>query len=153
MTFSASRPRVLVVEDEADVNRLVCALFEAEGLPCDTAHDGAEAIDFLSRSTYEALILDLQLPKLSGYNVLQFLRSGGSLSRLLVVVISGRPDDFHRRVDPSQVAAVVRKPFDVRKLAHGIRMALEARSAGTTPGPLELPPELDFESQQAGPGD
>lgn len=66
--------RILVAEDEKDMNRLITRTLEKEGYGVDSCYDGQEALDYLESAEYDGAILDIMMPKLDGHQVLKRLR-------------------------------------------------------------------------------
>jgi two-component system, OmpR family, response regulator len=122
------RVRVLVVEDEARLSKqLVSALGEA-GYAVDAAADGAQA-DFLARTErYDAVVLDLGLPRVDGLTVLRGWRDAGLLLPVLVLTARG---SWHEKVQGIDVGAddYVSKPFRMEEILARLR-ALIRRSSG-----------------------
>ena len=77
--------RILVVEDEQDLNRILAKTLTAEGYSVDTCFDGVEALDYLEGGNYDALILDIMMPKVDGLEVLRRLRERGNAIPALMV--------------------------------------------------------------------
>ena len=75
--------RILVAEDEQDLNMLICKKLRSQNYSVDSCRDGQEAIDALSVAEYDALILDIMMPKADGYAVLRTLRSKGDMTPVL----------------------------------------------------------------------
>jgi CheY-like chemotaxis protein len=102
--------RVLVIEDDAATRRLIATLLQRHDFIVDTAVDGLQAIDMLARNDYDAILLDLMMPRVDGYGVLGYLR-GTDIERLRsVIVLTSLTDD---NVFPEPVWTVLTKPFDV----------------------------------------
>lgn len=80
---------VLVVDDDRDFAKLLQRLLAREGLLVETAGDGEEALEKIGRRPYQLVVLDKNMPKRSGLEVLQELRSQRALSHVPVIVISG----------------------------------------------------------------
>jgi response regulator RpfG family c-di-GMP phosphodiesterase len=82
-------PRILVVDDEAPV-RLVCKTFLShEGFECHEARDGAEAVQLLGGRTFDVVLLDVDMPKLSGTQALRRLREQPPCNHLKIIMMSG----------------------------------------------------------------
>lgn len=111
-----SSGRVLIVEDDPGIQQVLSEILKKEGIPFDVAEDGQEAITLLGDGTYSVLLLDLMLPKLSGYNILQFIRNQGKGDRPAIFVVTANADEFMRRVDPTVVDGIIRKPFEVEEV-------------------------------------
>lgn len=63
--------RLLVAEDERDLNEIILQKLKSEGYSVDACYDGAEAMDILSYTEYDAVLLDIMMPKADGYQVLE----------------------------------------------------------------------------------
>jgi two-component system OmpR family response regulator len=137
--------RVLVVEDEARLSRQLAETIDAAGYAVDTAADGADA-DFLARTEhYDAVILDLGLPRMDGLTALRGWREAGITVPVLILTARG---SWHEKVQGIDVGAddYVSKPFQMEELLARLR-ALIRRSAGQASpalqcGPLVLDPRI-----------
>lgn len=87
-----ARPLVLIVDDEVGLLRLFSNLVER--LDCETvqAIDGATAMDVLDQLTPDLLILDLAMPEVSGFDVLQYVRSIPRLDSMKIMILTARPN-------------------------------------------------------------
>lgn len=122
-----TQPRhVLVVDDDAEVRGLLSSAFRQEGLNVDLAGDGREAIDLLSASQYAVLVLDLVMPDVDGFAVLDHLRTREGAAPV-VIVISGAEEQIVGRLDPRLVHGIVRKPFDTVELVSIVVACAEIR--------------------------
>jgi CheY-like chemotaxis protein len=84
------RKRLLVIEDNAAERLSITALLEHDDIEIVTAGNGAEGLDLLNEQRFDCAVLDLRLPDMSGFEVLEALRGDGSLSDLPVIVFTGR---------------------------------------------------------------
>ena len=75
--------RILVVEDEKNMNRLISEAMTDEKYSVDSCFDGAEALDYAMAADYDVIILDVNLPKMDGFTVVERLREGGCASPVL----------------------------------------------------------------------
>jgi two-component system phosphate regulon response regulator PhoB len=107
---------VLVVEDDAAIRRLLAVTFKHEGLNVTTARDGIEAIDALKKQRFRVLILDLMMPRMSGWEVIEWLKEARAQKPQSVIVVSATNRDVIRELEPEVVNAIVFKPFDVNEL-------------------------------------
>ena len=71
------KARVLVVDDEPAIRALVTKIVERAGFPVDSARDGADALDKLQAQEYAVLVVDLMMPNLDGYGLIQRLKERG----------------------------------------------------------------------------
>ena len=103
--------RVLVVDDDEAIRTLVFTILRRGGMPVDTAKDGQEAIQKLGECRYAVLLLDLMMPVVSGWEVLEHLETIEAARRPIVIVLTAGSE--LRKFNPDLVTASIRKPFDV----------------------------------------
>ena len=124
--------RVLVVEDEARISRQLAASLGEAGYAVDCAADGARA-DFLARTeTYDAILLDLGLPKVDGLTVLRRWREAGLDVPVLVLTARG---SWHEKVQGIDSGAddYVSKPFRIEEVLARLRALIRRASRQVTP--------------------
>lgn len=85
--------RILLAEDERSLSRAVAALLEKNHYSVDTVYDGEEALTYLETGNYDALILDIMMPKLDGLDVLRRLRQQGSSIPILILTAKSEVED------------------------------------------------------------
>lgn len=110
--------RALIVEDDPAIRRLVEKLLSRRHIEIDTAHDGREAVDKLKAGTYSVLILDLMVPELNGFEVIEFLKRENM--NIPVAVVSAVSQQALTRLDLDVVKLVISKPFDVDEFTKGV---------------------------------
>ena len=87
--------RILLAEDERSLSRAVTALLERNHYAVDAVYDGAEALDYLEGGNYDALTLDIMMPKMDGFALTQAIRDGGSMMPILMLTAKALPEDKH----------------------------------------------------------
>jgi len=127
--------RILVVEDEPDLLRGLAQALREEGYAVDTAPDGEEGLYKAQSWEYDALVLDIMLPKLDGWEVLERLRQTKK-TPVLMLTARDQSRDRVRGLDTGADDYVV-KPFDLPELFARLR-ALIRRSAGETQNSIKL---------------
>ena len=75
--------RILVVEDERDLNRIICKRLAAGGYSTDACYDGLEALDYLESTDYDAAIFDVMMPRMDGFTAVRRLRERGDATPVL----------------------------------------------------------------------
>ncbi|HEX8409887.1 MAG TPA: response regulator [Thermoanaerobaculia bacterium] len=110
--------RALIVEDDPAIRRLVEKLLSRRHIEIDTAHDGREAVNKLTAGTYSVLILDLMVPELNGFEVIDFLKRENM--NIPVAVVSAVSQQALTRLDLDIVKLVISKPFDVDEFTKGV---------------------------------
>ncbi|HEX2060510.1 MAG TPA: response regulator [Thermoanaerobaculia bacterium] len=116
--------RVLVADDDFSIRQLVCTIVRREGLEVDCAADGAEAIEKLREHDYAVILLDLMMPRVDGFGVIEHLRQHMPERKPVVLVITAYADQKFKEVDPMIVAGVIRKPFEVADLGNLVRLCV-----------------------------
>lgn len=112
---------MLIVEDEIISRTMLQMAFTEEGFSCDTARDGREALQFLEKSpVYDVIVLDLQMPEMSGHELIQELKSLG-YSGMVVVHTSVVDPSVTRELIQLGVSDIVFKPIDYRAFASKVR--------------------------------
>jgi len=122
------RPSVLVVDDEVSLRELLVRVAELEGAACDQAADGADAIAILEKRTYDVLVMDMQMPGVSGMDILDHVSEMPVDSRPTVIVATGRVSDMEEVA--SKVHHVLRKPFGIEEFQEAFRSALSSHPDG-----------------------
>jgi len=120
--------RLLVVEDDKDLNRQIVTALENAGYAVDKAFDGEEGLYLGETEPYDAVILDLGLPKVDGVAVLQGWRRAGKTMPVLILTARDRWSDKVSGFDAGADDYVV-KPFHIEELLARVR-ALLRRAAG-----------------------
>lgn len=125
------RPRVLIVDDDAPIRALLVAVLDRNGVASTVATDGAHALHLLAGVRFDAIILDLMMPKVDGFEVLDRLDAmdPGCAQRTVVVVSAAAQQDL-RRLERERVFRVIRKPFELGELTAALRSCLEGRAGG-----------------------
>jgi two-component system OmpR family response regulator len=126
--------KVLIVEDELKMAGLIRRGLRADGIPADVALKGEDALWMASASRYDAIVLDVMLPGIDGFEVCRRLRADGVWVPVLMLTARDDVDDRVRGLDDGADDYVV-KPFSFAELSARLR-ALARR------GPVERPPVL-----------
>jgi CheY-like chemotaxis protein len=124
---------VLVVDDEPAIRALVAKIVQRAGLPVDSARDGAEAIEMLESSSYAVLVVDLMMPNVDGYGLIDWVKQRGG-PRPAIIVVSAGDTAALRRLDPTMVHSILRKPFDIDVLGDLITAAAAMVAAESAAG-------------------
>lgn len=120
--------KILVVEDDREINSMLCEMLDENGYAAEGAFTGMEGLSRLRSGSYDLLILDLMLPYKSGDAVLQELRS---FSSLLAIVISAK-DTVQNKLDLFRLGAddYLTKPFDLDEVL--VRVEAVLRRCGSS---------------------
>lgn len=112
--------RLLLAEDERDLNRIITKKLTSAGYSVDSFFDGEEAIQVLSYTEYDALILDIMMPKADGYAVLRAVRDAGKTTPVLFLTARDAVADRVKGLDSGANDYLV-KPFSFDELLARIR--------------------------------
>ncbi|MDQ3282045.1 MAG: response regulator [Acidobacteriota bacterium] len=114
----AVQHRALIVEDDPAIRRLVEKLLTRSNILIDTAPDGRTALDKLRSQSYSVLVLDLMVPELNGFEIIDFIKS--ERLRLPVAVVSAVSQQALTKLDLDVVKLVISKPFDVDEFTKAV---------------------------------
>lgn len=113
--------RILVVEDEKDMNRILVKGLEAEGYCVDSCYEGECAYDYLCMEEYDGAILDVMIPKMDGFTVLKKIRERGIYTPVLFLTAKSDVNDIVKGLDYGADDYMV-KPFEFKELLARVRM-------------------------------
>ena len=119
--------RILVVEDSKDLNLLIVKTLKKAGYSVDGCYDGEEAKLHLLGAEYDAILLDIMMPKLNGYDLLEQLREQGNDTPVLFLTAKDAISDRVKGLDLGADDYLV-KPFDFEELLARIRVMTRKRS-------------------------
>ena len=113
--------RILVVEDEKHLNRIISEAVEDEGYSVDSCYNGLEALEYLACADYDVIILDIMMPKMNGLEVVRRLRSEGNNTPVLFLTARDAVAD---RVEGLESGGdyYLTKPFDFQELMAVVRV-------------------------------
>lgn len=124
MSGNVQRPRVLVADDDQSIRQLLCTIVRRERFEVDCVADGAEAISKLRENEYAVILLDLMMPRVSGFEVIDYLKEHRPAVKPVILVITAYSDQRFKEVDASIVAGVLRKPFEIADLGGIVRLCI-----------------------------
>lgn len=129
--------RILVVEDEEALARMVCEALRRQGYECETAFDGDSALDMAEALRPDLIVLDVMLPRLDGFEVTRRLRASRETSEIPIILLTARREEEDVLAGFAAGANdYVRKPFSVAELTARVRALLER--GGTRPSQREI---------------
>lgn len=112
------RYRALIVEDDPAIRKLVEKLLSRKQIDIEIAPDGRTAIEKLRVGTFSVLVLDLMVPEVNGFEVIDFLKREGL--KIPVAVVSAVSQQALTQLDLDIVKLVISKPFDVDEFTKAI---------------------------------
>lgn len=129
--------RILLAEDERSLSRAVSALLEKNNYSVDAVYDGEEALAFLDSGNYDALILDIMMPKLDGLEVLRRLRQQGDPIPVLMLTAKSEVEDKVTGLDTG-ANDYLTKPFSTAELMARIRAMTRSQTGNQVTSRLTL---------------
>ncbi len=130
--YGGSTPmKILVVEDEKDLNLLIIKMLKKAGYSADGCCDGREALDYLAGSDYDAILLDVMMPNMNGYELLKKLRDRGDDISILMLTAKDAVEDRVKGLDLGADDYLI-KPFSVDELLARIRAMTRKRNGNKT---------------------
>ena len=128
--------RLLLAEDEKDLSRALTAVLIHSGYEVDAAYNGAEALEYAEKNTYDAMIFDIMMPVMNGTEALERIRQRGDVTPVLLLTAKAEVNDRIAGLD-SGADDYLTKPFAMGELLARIR-SLTRRAEGYTPHILEF---------------
>lgn len=118
--------KILLAEDEVDLNNVVTRYLKKNGYSVDSVLDGEEALDYLEYGEYDLVILDIMMPKVDGFEVIKKLRNKGNHTSVLMLTARDSADDKVKGLDLGADDYIV-KPFDFNELMARIRAVVRRK--------------------------
>ena len=129
--------RILFAEDERSLSRAVTALLEKNNYSVDPVYDGEEALAYLDAGNYDAVILDIMMPRLDGLEVLRRLRQWGNPIPVLLLTAKSEVEDKVTGLDAG-ANDYLTKPFSTAELLARIRAMTRSQTGGQVTSRLTL---------------
>lgn len=125
--MTSDHRRVLVVDDDPEVRRILTASMRQKSLTIDEAEDGTQAIALLREHSYSVIVLDLLMPQVNGFAVLDAIDENGA-NAPVVLVVSGASRDVLDALDARRIHGVIRKPFMPQEVADVVAACADVRT-------------------------
>lgn len=122
--------RILICEDEIDLADGLCAILKGNKYSVDVVYDGEEALTYLEAENYDAVVLDIMMPKVDGITVLKTIRENGNSIPVIMLTAKSELDDKIVGLD-SGADDYLTKPFEVKELLARLR-AITRRKENVT---------------------
>ena len=112
---------ILIVEDEKPINNLIRMSLKRAGYTCDAAYDGLEAMDYLEQHSYDLILLDVMLPQMDGFSLMEYIRPMG-----VPVIFITAMNNVMDRVKGLRMGAedYIVKPFEILELLARVDVVL-----------------------------
>ena len=112
--------RVLVVDDDPAIRVMVMKALERHGFAVETANDGVDALAKLEVGAYDLLVLDLMMPRLDGFGVLERLAASERATPKILIMTAAAPSIL-KKLPMERVSGILTKPFDISLLVDSAR--------------------------------
>jgi len=118
--------KILVVDDQQDIRELAASLLTGDGYEVGTAGDGLDALERLESERFDLVLLDINMPRMDGWETLRLIRADAEWRDLPVVMFSIKSETVDK-VQGMQEGALdyITKPFEVDEFLRRVRRALE----------------------------
>lgn len=143
--------KILVVEDEIDLNNVIVKHLKKDGYSVDSAFNGEEAMDFTAVARYDLIVLDIMMPVMDGFTFLQKSRAAKLTTPVLILTAKDEVDDVVKGLDAGADDYLV-KPFDFKELLARARTLIR-RNSGSAANEIyagELKIDLSKKSVELG---
>lgn len=127
------RPTILVVEDDNATRDALQRILEGEGLVVHSVADGEKAVGALETGAFQAIVLDLGLPKMSGTDVMEYIASTNPGLLSSVIVVTGLETGEIRKLFP-EICETLAKPVQPKRLLDLVRRCLQPNEASGQSG-------------------
>lgn len=114
---SARPPSVMVVDDSLTVRKVTCRLLEREGCEILIAKNGKEAVEILRETVPDVMLIDLEMPKMNGFELIRHVRANPETAKIPIIIISSRTAEKHRKIASDLgVSVFLGKPYKEEEL-------------------------------------
>ncbi len=125
--LTKSTKKILVVEDDPDIRRIITIALTQNGMKVVTAEDGEEGFQKAVTEKPDAILLDIVLPKMDGLTLCEKLKATRTTARIPVGFVSGQTDsEFYKKAEELGSALFIPKPFSPRKLILFVQLLLDS---------------------------
>jgi DNA-binding response OmpR family regulator len=130
--------KILVVDDNLDSTLILRNILESQGFAVRVAHGGPEALSLLAQDVPDVILLDVMMPEMSGFEVLEKIRSTSATSGVPVIMVTAKMQD-EDVLTGYQFGAdyYITKPCTAKQLLYGIGLVLDRAEAGAESRALE----------------
>ena len=135
----AAARQVIVVDDDPALRTLFIAILQRKGFTVDVAPDGRAAYDQICRNPYSAILLDLMMPDVNGFELLGRLARECPSILPRVIVMTGASRRVVQTLDTTSIWGLIRKPFDIDDLVSAVISCSDGRPR--VPPPVSRAPQ------------
>jgi len=124
-----TQPRALIIDDDDPIRTMLSMIVRHQGISVDTARDGNEAIEILDHDGYNVVVLDLMMPHVDGYAVLEHMREHQPELIPCTILATAVPEREVRKDLKDDVFMVHTKPFDMQQFIADVRRCAHVEAA------------------------
>jgi chemosensory pili system protein ChpA (sensor histidine kinase/response regulator) len=119
------KPRVLVVDDSISIRKYVQRFLDRSGYDVETATDGMNALEVLAKAKFDAVITDLEMPVMHGYDLIAEMKRNPVFASIPIIVLTSRAGEKHRQkaIDMGAQDYLV-KPFEEQEMIEALKRLL-----------------------------
>lgn len=127
MENDTTKRKILIVEDEPMLSSILKARFEKEGFEVTQAKDGVEALSLLKQNRYDLVLLDIILPKMSGFEVMESIKNDPNTNPTPIVIVSnlGQESDIQRGEMLGAIGYFIKARLSIEELVSKIKEFFE----------------------------
>jgi DNA-binding response OmpR family regulator len=122
--LKAKSKKVLVVDDDPVVIRLVKELLKTQGFAVETAKDGIDAMIMVKNNKPDLIILDIMMPELNGYDVLKTLKFKEEYKKIPIILLTAREQELDKRISQMMGIDYLQKPLDRETFLNKVQQAV-----------------------------
>ena len=122
--IEARRQRVLIADDDPSIRRMLAASLGKEGYQTADACDGSEALEAMRAGEADLVLLDLMMPKVTGWEVLTERAAAPELGKIPVIVMTAEPAEGVAKIPGDGTCALLPKPFELKTLRALVKACL-----------------------------
>jgi len=119
-------PKILIVDDDPTLCKSLKVFLSDKYSNIATAFSGREAIELLEADTFDLILLDVIMPDMSGYQLVDYINKNG-LKTSVILITAYAPTELEKEIPPNGVYDSIMKPFDLEKLVGTVQNALNRR--------------------------
>lgn len=119
-----NKKSIIVVEDEAPIAKALKIKLEREGFEVDVASNGEEGVQMIESDKYELALLDLVMPKLDGFGVLEYVKENGIKTKIIVTTNLGQEEDAERALELGAEECLVKSDTSINDIVDKVKEKL-----------------------------
>ncbi|MCV0372594.1 MAG: response regulator [Nitrosarchaeum sp.] len=111
---------VLIIDDNEQITKMISTFLRLNNHKCIIANDGKYGLDTLQKERFDVILLDLAMPELDGYEILEKIKSPDKLSRIIILTASNITKENQKKFKEIGITTILQKPVDIDVLLEKI---------------------------------